>query len=176
MHAEAYAAAIRMVAESRIDASRLHTGLDLGGVNVNGTIRGLFPATTWTGLDISPGPEVDVVADATTWRSDNKFDIVISTELFEHCIGWPKAVETMAYHLNPEGPQTVFITAGSTGRRPHGKRGNWNPDTGEHYENVEPEDLRSVLSEYFEEVHVTYNAKACDVYAWATKLRMNTDG
>src|SRR5689334_17960490 len=68
--------------------------LDIGGRHINGSCRDLFPNADYTSLDLYEGPGVDVVADAVTWEPDRRYDIVISTEMFEHCELWRDVCET----------------------------------------------------------------------------------
>ena len=63
--------------------------LDVGSLNVNGTLKSLFAAHTgwkYTGMDISAGKNVDVVLkNAYKYPFDNScFDVVVSTTVFEH--------------------------------------------------------------------------------------------
>jgi hypothetical protein len=174
MHLEAYQAVGRMVDESGFDFEQPvfpWYGLDIGGRDVNGTARAWFPRTTWHGLDIRPGPGVDIVADATVWTADNPgWDFVLSTECLEHVKEWPGIVYAASTALNPTGPRLVFFTAASTGRGAHGASGEHTPPEGEWYGNVDPVDLREELERWFAEVHVEYNPNPGDVYAWARGL------
>lgn len=62
--------------------------LEVGSYNVNGSVRELFDQTNYTGIDIVPGPGVDLVV--AHWRHDfwsgtvDTFDLVVSTEMLEH--------------------------------------------------------------------------------------------
>lgn len=63
--------------------------LDIGSYNVNGNYRSLFSQTKakYTGLDIVPGPNVDItVKDPYSWSEieDESFDFIISGNAFEH--------------------------------------------------------------------------------------------
>ena len=64
--------------------------LDVGAYNVNGCYRELFaqnPNVEYIGLDVEPGPNVDIVANAPyNWDNveDESFDYVISGNAFEH--------------------------------------------------------------------------------------------
>jgi SAM-dependent methyltransferase len=63
--------------------------LDVGSYDVCGTYRPLFdkPKYSYTGLDIAPGPNVDVVMhNPYDWKEleTDSFDIVISGQTFEH--------------------------------------------------------------------------------------------
>jgi len=139
MHAEA----LSWVKQFRTDDPV--TVLDLGGRNVNGTPRGLFPnATVYTVVDIAPGPGVDFVADAATWVPDREYDVVLSTECFEHTYSWPEICATAFKACTPGG---LFVaTMAGPGRAPHsGLDGGSTLYAGEEYGNVEPAKLRAVL-------------------------------
>jgi len=65
------------------------TVLDVGSYDVNGTYKKLFPANKfeYTGLDMVPGPNVDIVPSFMyNWEevASNYFDVVISGQAFEH--------------------------------------------------------------------------------------------
>lgn len=166
MHDEARAGMARMIEASRVDLDRPLVALDLGGVDINGTTRDLFPGAKWTGLDIEDGPGVDVVADAATWQTRARFDIVTCTELLEHVEDWRGCIATTRRTLKKGG--YLFITAASTGRYPHGARGGPSPLPGEWYSNINPDDLTEALSP-FAESHVEFNPNPGDVYAWCRK-------
>lgn len=169
-----------MLAASGYDTNTVTLGVDFGGANVNGSVRDQLPLVVWWGLDIEPAPGVDIVADAATWRLSDLprgidvfvgFDIVIATELFEHAERWREIIATMALALRKGGSETLIATCASTGRPPHGARGEWGVPEGQYYGNVAPEDLRAVLDTWFEEVYVEYNPNPGDAYCWARGLK-----
>jgi hypothetical protein len=166
MHDEARAGMARMIEASGIDLSGRLDALDMGGVDINGTTRDLFPQARWTGLDIEDGPGVDVVADAATWQTKRRFDIVTCTELLEHVEDWRGCIGTAHGVLKRGG--YLFITAASTGRYPHGARGGPSPLPGEWYTNIAPDALTVALAA-FSMSHVEFNPNPGDVYAWARK-------
>lgn len=173
MHLEAYQAVGSMVEASglRFDGGTW-LGLDIGGRDVNGTARAWFPHTAWHGLDIRPGPGVDIVADATTWAPRVAlWDIVLSTECLEHVENWRGIVRAAASALDPAGPQLAFFTAASTGRGAHGASGEHVPPEGEWYGNVTQGELGEELDRWFEFTAVRYNPNPGDVYAWAQGVR-----
>ena len=63
------------------------TVLDVGSQDVNGSLRAVAPdGCRYTGVDMSPGPGVDVVA-VDPYKlpfDDSAFDVVLSTSCFEH--------------------------------------------------------------------------------------------
>lgn len=61
--------------------------LDVGSRDINGTYRELFGNWLYVGLDMEPGPGVDLVPDDIyKWSEleDSTFDAVISGQTFEH--------------------------------------------------------------------------------------------
>lgn len=169
MHPEAYDAVGRMVAASGIDPAGEWTGLDIGGRDVNGSARAHLPNARWHGLDAVPGPGVDIVADARDWNPDAVYDVVLCTELLEHVRGWRHVLIAAAEALDRHG--FLFLTAASHGRRPHSADGHMFVPAGEHYANVDPEELRRELAALFAVVFVDYQRRPGDVYAWATAPR-----
>ena len=134
--------------------------LDVGGADVNGTVHatlraaGLAARLTWCidVLDIAEGEGVTIVGDATkeeTWARIDRdaYDLVISTETFEHVQYWMSITAFVRDALKAGG---WFVgTCASTGRRPHGARGEHVPPFGEYYGNVTPDALVSVLGGAF---------------------------
>jgi hypothetical protein len=119
--------------------------LDLGGRDINGSVRDLFSeATVYRVLDILPGDGVDIVADAATWTPDRTYDVVVCCETFEHARLWPDICGTAFDALCDDG---IFVaTMAGPGRPPHSAiDGGWTVYDGEWYMNVDPVDLRSVL-------------------------------
>lgn len=61
--------------------------LDIGALDVNGSARGLFPhAAEYIGVDLEPGPGVDVVADAhdLSYMACPPVDLILCLEMLEH--------------------------------------------------------------------------------------------
>lgn len=163
-----------MLAQTELPVKGMWLGLDVGGADVNGSVRAQLPNTNWTGLDIGAAPGVDIVADAATfeWLYDHgtRYDLVIATELFEHAEKWRDILAVMTEALALNGPQLLIATCASTGRPPHGSRGEWGVPDGQYYGNVDPDELRTELEKYFREVHVEFNPNPGDVYCWARGL------
>ena len=58
---------------------------DVGSLDVNGSYRFIFLDHRYTGVDIAPGPNVDVVTEPYTYPfRDEAFDVVISGGTIEH--------------------------------------------------------------------------------------------
>jgi len=143
--------------------------LDLGGRNVNGSVRELFPkATSWTALDIREGEGVDIVADAADWTPDKLYDVVVSTELFEHTPVWAEICATAYKACRPGG--TVILTMAGPGRPQHSAVDGGALRPGEYYGNVGPWQLKATLEALgFVGVLVDSQPVPADVRAVATK-------
>jgi SAM-dependent methyltransferase len=88
--------------------------LEVGSYDVNGSVRALFDKTEYTGVDISPGPGVDIVISPPELPFlSGTFDTVVSTEMLEHA-EFPASVLTeMRRVLKPGG--VLLLTARSEG-------------------------------------------------------------
>lgn len=162
MHVAAYDYVAKVVAEHGLGGSVL----DLGGRDVNGTVRELFNPTRYVTVDIAPAPSVDIVADAADLDLDETFDVVISTECFEHTPSGPEIVATAYRHLCPGG---VFVaTMAGPGRAPHGASGQPIPPPGEWYRNVDSDELADWLRDAgFDEYQIDVLGE--DVRCWARR-------
>jgi hypothetical protein len=118
--------------------------LDIGGRYINGSPRSLFPAADYTVLDILPGANVNVVADAATWEPTVEYDAVLLAEMFEHTEAWPDICRTAFKAARPGG--FLVATCAGPGRVVHsGVDGGPTLHPGEWYRNVEPDHLRRIL-------------------------------
>lgn len=113
--------------------------LEVGSRNVNGSVRCLFQGVqSYVGIDLFPGPGVDVVLDAhelTTAFSRASFDVVVSTETLEHDSEFWTSLIHMGEVLKPGGH--LIVTA----------RGNgfWIHDFPNDYFRFLPESFRPLL-------------------------------
>jgi hypothetical protein len=120
--------------------------LDVGGRFINGSPRVAFPAADYTVLDIRPGSNVDVVADAVTWTPDREYDGVVCCEVFEHTDVWPAICATMFKACRAGG--FLIVTTAGPGRAVHsGIDGGPRLWEGETYANIEPAALSRVLED-----------------------------
>lgn len=142
--------------------------VDLGGRNVNGSIRELFDPASWTAVDIADGPGVDVVANVTNWQPDREWDLVCSTELLEHVAVPSWVIDTMYRCCRPGG--VILITAAAPPRAPHSSTGASVVPQGEHYRNIEPEVLQAWVRPLVSSIdEIVHDARHGDVYLRATK-------
>ncbi|MFC1929977.1 methyltransferase domain-containing protein [Chloroflexota bacterium] len=92
--------------------------LDVGSQDVNGTYRPLFNNPHWryTGLDMTPGPNVDIVVkDVYNWKEirSSSYDVVISGQALEHIEFFWVTMNEIARVLRQEG--VCCIIAPSSG-------------------------------------------------------------
>lgn len=114
--------------------------VELGSYNMNGGVRALFaPRAAYVGVDVRPGPGVDVVSPAhlTPARAGQGYAVAVSTEMLEHDPFWCESVGRMVSLVRDGG--LVIITAAAPGRGPHGL------DFSPHYRNIAPQELRTAL-------------------------------
>lgn len=118
--------------------------LDIGGQDMNGSIRDLFPDVDYRSLDIADGQGVDIVADARSWRSDDRFDLVVCAEVFEHTAGWRDVLVTAFEALQPYG--VLIATCAGPERPPHSGRSDGPIEPDEWYANLHEAELRAGLA------------------------------
>uniref|UniRef100_UPI0026191979 tetratricopeptide repeat protein n=1 Tax=Pseudomonas sp. TaxID=306 RepID=UPI0026191979 len=94
--------------------------LEIGSYDVNGSVRPQFEATRYVGVDLITGPGVDVISTGHEFRSEERFDVAISTECFEHDPFYTATFLNMVRHVR-EGGLVIFSCA-AEGRPEHGTR------------------------------------------------------
>src|SRR5271170_6501285 len=93
--------------------------LEIGSYDVNGSVRPFFSfAREYVGIDLVPGPSVDVVGQGHDFGDSNSYDIVLSCEAFEHNPMWLETFINMIRVCRPGG--AVIFTCATTGRLEHG--------------------------------------------------------
>jgi hypothetical protein len=161
LHAEAF-----FYVHQAIGGRRFESVLDIGGRNVNGTVRDLFPDSRYVTLDIAPGDGVDIVADAADWTPTSTFDAVVCCEVLEHTPRWPEILQTIAKALDLGG--TAIITAAAPPRAPHSAVDGGPLRRGEYYGNVEPTLLAKEMAAAGFTGRVAVHPRG-DVYVTATR-------
>lgn len=154
---------------SRFRTDEPITVLDIGGRNINGTVRDLFPNAHFTAIDIAEGEGVSIVCDAGTWQPTGQWDVVTCTEVFEHAANWRDIVATAFAALCSGG---LFVaTCAGPGRAIHsGVDGYSQLHVGETYDNVAPEDLQAQLEAVgFEQIVVDYKPNPADTRCSAVR-------
>lgn len=95
--------------------------LEIGALNINGTVRIFFEDCDYTGIDIGPGSCVDVICKGEDFSGTaGEYDVVISTEVFEHTEDWDLIFLNMLRLVKRDG--IIIFTCASHGRPQHGTR------------------------------------------------------
>ena len=148
--------------------------LEVGSLNINGTVRIFFDNCDYLGVDVGEGDGVDLVCKGEELdHPDNTYDTVVSTECFEHTPAWLEIFKNMTRMAKPGG--LVFFTCASTGRAEHGTTRtkpedapllNW-----DYYRNLAEEDFVGALSldDMFSVYKFFYNSESCDLYFFGVK-------
>ena len=93
--------------------------LEIGSLNINGTVRVFFDECDYIGIDVGAGNCVDIVCEGQNYDApDNTFDTTISCECFEHNPYWVETFKNMHRMTKPGG--LVIMTCATDGRPEHG--------------------------------------------------------
>jgi SAM-dependent methyltransferase len=85
--------------------------LEIGSLDINGTIRQYFANCDYIGVDVGEGPCVDVVAFGQDLDyADGTFDHTTSSELMEHCVAWKEVFANM-HRMTKKGGLVSFTCA-----------------------------------------------------------------
>lgn len=126
--------------------------IDFGSLDINGCNRPLFEDCNYIGVDIGPGPNVDVVCICHEYMGYEEFDVVCSTEMLEHDQFWSASLARMFHLLKPNG--LIFLTWKGPGS---GEHGTLNCDPGSspltlniegwdtYYKNISEEEVKDIL-------------------------------
>ena len=137
MHAEAFRFVSRYMTNDALSV------IEIGSRDINGTSRPLFPAASWIGLDLHPGPCVDVVCDAVNYVPTSLVDLVVCTEVLEHAPNWRELIHCAASWLLPGG--RLIITCAGPGRAPHSHHDGGELHDGEYYGNLSADQIAEEL-------------------------------
>jgi hypothetical protein len=163
MHRQAF----DFIAARARDLGRVGFVLEIGARNINGTVRNLFDAERYVGLDVSPGPGVDVVASGADYVPDARPDVIVCCEVLEHTEEAPAICRRSIDNLAPGG--VLLLTMAGTGRAPHSAIDGCDLREGEFYRNVSAADLQEWLADADCTLTVGENSAAGDTYALAQK-------
>jgi SAM-dependent methyltransferase len=93
--------------------------LEVGSLNINGSIRPFFIDCEYLGIDVGPGPDVDLVCEGQNLdHPGDTYDTIGSCECFEHNPQWVATFNNMHRMAKPGG--LIFMTCATTGRAEHG--------------------------------------------------------
>lgn len=162
MHSEA----LQWLTSALADIGPVALAVDVGGRDINGTVRPHTRAEQYVCVDLVAGKAVDVVADITDWEPPAPADLVVCAEVLEHAEDPEAIVAACGRILRPGG--TLLLTAAADPRAPHSAVDGAEVRPGEHYANIAPGDLKDWLAGW-SDVDLTYDGVHGDVYARATK-------
>ena len=142
--------------------------LDVGSQDINGTNNHLFENCTYTGLDVGPGKNVDVVCPAHEYNPGKSYDVIISTNMIEHDINKSESLRNMVNLLKSGG--LLLLTGGGYGMAEHGTNNTQasdSPHTADFYENLHIKRLVASfdddLENIFRRVVIDYLTPICDI-------------
>ncbi|CAB4159118.1 Glycosyltransferase Aah/TibC [uncultured Caudovirales phage] len=155
--------------------------LDIGSLDINGSNHFFLDSCNYIGLDVGEGPNVDVVQVAHLYDApDNYFDLIISTEVFEHDMFYQKSIQNIIRMLKPGG--AFIFTCASTGRPEHGTRQsdgssaaplliNISEEWSDYYKNLTEDDISEITGfrEAFPDGIFEYNSDPGDLYFFGVK-------
>lgn len=155
--------------------------LDIGSLDINGNNRFFLTDCDYIGLDVGEGPNVDVIQVAHLYDApDEHFDLVVSTEVFEHDMFYDKSLQNIIRMLKPRG--AFIFTCASTGRPEHGTRKsdgsfaapllfNISEEWSDYYKNLTESDIRDIkgFNEAFPDGFFKYASDPGDLYFFGIK-------
>ena len=133
---------------------------DFGSLAINGTVKEFFDNCNYTGIDIVPGLNVDIVCKAHEFKyservshlfnGNQKADVCISCEMLEHDRNYKQSLKNMYQLLDKGG--LMIVTCAAPGRPPHGVTNaspKDSPGTNDYYRNISTWDFRKVFFPLF---------------------------
>ena len=151
--------------------------VEMGSLNINGSVREFFQDCVYVGVDVAPGFCVDVISLGHQYdMPDNSFDVAISCECFEHDPHYINTLENMIRLVKPGG--LIIFSCATTGRKEHGTINSepqsspltvnlgWN-----YYKNLEEKDFKKELNfeSLFNEYNFNYDLNVFDLYFYGVK-------
>lgn len=147
--------------------------IEIGSLDINGSVRDFFSANRYVGVDLAEGPGVDLVGEGQDIDfEDRSFDVAVSAECFEHNPYWLETFNNM-YRM---ADKFVIFTCASDGRPEHGTS-RTTPENSpftikwDYYRNLNEKDFRMNFDfdSSFNEYNFYYNLISKDLYFWGIK-------
>ena len=147
--------------------------IEIGSLNINGSVRDNFDDCDYTGVDIGKGTGVDLVkpGQLVDFPSES-MDVALSCECLEHNPFWVETMSNMFRMVKPGG--LVIMSCASTGRKEHGTmRTNTKSaspltvmEGWEYYRNVSAKDVECTfnLGWWFSDYDLRSNYQSIDTY------------
>ena len=148
--------------------------LEVGSLDINGSVRQFFTDCDYLGIDVGEGKGVDLVCQGQEFQAPAfSFNTAISCECFEHNPYWIATFENM--HRVVEKGGLVVMSCATTGRAEHGTRASSPQDAPlvewDYYKNLTEEDFRKAfeLDKMFSEYEFSTNNQTHDLYFYGVK-------
>src|SRR5215207_3481469 len=116
--------------------------VEVGGRNINGSLRDAINADEYISIDLKDGPDVDVVGDCRDWQPPWPASLVLCAEVLEHTDDPGGVVAACISYLRPGG--RLILTCAGPGR-PHSGVDGMELRPGEVYTDIQPDDLKGWL-------------------------------
>ncbi|MFG6449282.1 class I SAM-dependent methyltransferase [Roseateles sp. BYS180W] len=139
--------------------------LEIGSLNLNGSVRQFFTDCDYLGLDVGPGRDVDLVCHGENHGATaESYDVIISCEAMEHNPAWRTTWLNMLRMLKPDG--LMIMTCATHGRRQHG--------TAEFQPGDSPLTV-GMSQNYYRNLAAEDFSALCPPTAWFSEHAFNTD-
>jgi SAM-dependent methyltransferase len=153
--------------------------LEVGSLDINGSMRSFFSECEYIGIDVGEGNGVDVVCQGQEYDApDQSFDVCASGECFEHNPYWAETFSNMVRMCKSGG--LVFFTCATTGRKEHGTTKSdveSSPLTvgigWDYYRNLDENDFRYSFEESFDDIFEEYEFHSTEDYDNPTEFIKN---
>jgi len=154
--------------------------LDVGSLDINGNNRYLFENCSYCGIDVGEGNNVDIVCKGHEFNiADETYDVIISTECFEHDMYYNKTILNIIRMLKSNG--LFLFTCASENRPEHGTRRTSQQDAPllinygdwfDYYKNLTEQDIRNCINidSIFKEYNFETNNQSFDLYFCGIKF------
>ena len=144
--------------------------LEVGSLDINGSVRQFFEDCDYTGVDLGEGKGVDLVARGEELDYfDGNFTVCLSCECFEHNPEWAATLRNMIRMSSG----LVFFSCATTGRPEHGTKRTSPKDAPfceDYYRNLTEDDVRQVVDlSAFKDYQFITNYTSHDLYFWGIK-------
>lgn len=151
--------------------------LEVGSLNINGSVRDFFNDCNYVGLDVGAGEGVDVVCGGEKYAApDSSFDVTCSAECFEHNPYWVDTVKNMIRLTRSGG--LIFFTCATEGRAEHGTNRSDTESSPltiklgwDYYRNLTEADFISAIdfNKYFTSYEFDVNTESHDLYFYGIR-------
>ena len=147
--------------------------LEVGSLDINGSVRQFFVDCDYIGLDLGEGKGVDVICQGQDYDEPAEtFDTVISCECFEHNPEWVATFKNM--HRMTKVGGLVIMSCATTGRAEHGTKRTSPADApfcGDYYKNLRESDFveHFNLQEMFSTYQFSVGHQTHDLYFYGVK-------